>query len=54
MIKNKITKEELQKLYWDKEMSTRDIAEYLNVGQTTVRRWMKNYGIEARTSKESK
>lgn len=51
---NKISKEELEKLYYDEQLSTRDIAKKMNCGQTTVRRYMKLYNITARSSCESK
>lgn len=52
MTKVKITKEELEDLYWNQELSTRDIANKLGVGQTTVRRWLAKYEIKTRTAKE--
>lgn len=54
MAKIKITKEELEDLYWNQELSTRDIANKLGVGQTTIRRWLAKYDIKTRTSKEAK
>lgn len=50
----KITKEELYDLYWNQELSTRDIAKKVGVGQTTIRRWLDKYEIKTRTSKEAK
>jgi transposase len=54
MGKNKITKEVLEDLYITQELSTRDIAKKLNIGQTTVRRSMAKFNIKARTDKESR
>ena len=54
MTKLKITKEELEELYLVQELSTRDIAAKLGVGQTTIRRWLSKYDIKTRTSKEAK
>lgn len=50
----KISKEELYDLYWNQELSTRDIAKKVGVGQTTIRRWLDKYEIKTRTSKEAK
>lgn len=49
-----IDKEELVELYINKQLSTRDIAKRLKIGQTSVRRYLKKYNIKERTSKESK
>jgi len=38
----------LQKLYWEKEMTLRDIAEMFGVDNTTIYRHMKKLGIERR------
>lgn len=54
MCKINVTKEELEDLYWNQELSTRDIAKKFGVGQTTVRRWMAKFNIKTRTSKEGK
>lgn len=42
-----IEKEELQKLYDDKGMLQREIADYYGVNRITIRRRMKEYGIKA-------
>lgn len=54
MSKVNITKEELEELYINQELSTRDIAKKLGVGQTTIRRWLSKFEIKTRTSKEAK
>ena len=54
MAKITISKEEFENLYFNQELSTRDIAKKLGVGQTTVRRFMDKHNIKARTSKEAK
>ena len=43
-----VDKDKLIKLYIDEQLSTRDIAKLLGTSQSTVRRKMKLYGIEAR------
>lgn len=53
MTKIKITKEKLENLYLNQELSTRDIAKQLNVGQTTIRRWLAKYNIKTRSTKEA-
>lgn len=47
-------KEQIYDLYIVKGYSTRDVAAELGIGQTTVRRRMKEYGIVARTGKEAR
>ena len=47
-------KERIYELYVEKGYSTRDVAKELGIGQTTVRRKMKQYGIPARTGKEAR
>ena len=51
---NLIEKDILYDMYINKQMSTRDIAEELDCGQSTVRRYLDKYNIKARTIKESK
>jgi len=41
----KPTKQELEDLYWKEELSTMEIAKILHVGQSTVYKWMREYGI---------
>ncbi len=53
-MKKSITKEELEELYINQELSTRDIAKQLGVGQTTIRRWLAKHNIKTRSSKEAK
>ena len=43
-----IGKDELYDLYWNKKLSVRQIAKLLDVNESTVRRWMKKYGIPRR------
>lgn len=50
----KIGEEYLRKLYLEDKLSTRDIAKMLNIGQTTVRRKMKEFNIQPRSQKESR
>ena len=49
-----VDKDKLIKLYIDEQLSTRDIAKLLGTSQSTVRRKMKLYGIEARDAVQSK
>lgn len=54
MAKKKIiNKEILEDLYIKQQLSTRDIAKILNVGQTTVRRKMQLYDIPARNQQQA-
>lgn len=53
-MKLKFTKEELEKLYIEEELSTRDIAKQLNISQTTVRRYLAKYNIETRKGEDAK
>lgn len=46
--------EQLKKLYYDEGYSTRDLASFFNVGQTTIRRFMHKNNLTLRSSKESK
>lgn len=46
-------KDQIYDLYIVKGYSTRDVAAELGIGQSTVRRRMKEYGIVARTGKEA-
>jgi len=39
------TKQELERLYWEEGFSVKEIANMLGVGQSTVYKWMKDYGI---------
>lgn len=48
-----IPEDELQQMYWDKEMSQPEIAEFIGVSQHTVYYWMQKYDIESRTVYES-
>ena len=48
-----ITKELLQKLYWDNGLSTRDIAKEIGCSQPTVRCKMIKFGIPRRTYKDN-
>jgi transposase len=46
-----LSKEELEHLYIEQKLSRRQIAEQYQVSGTTVQRWMKAYGVPARTGK---
>jgi transposase-like protein len=46
----KLSKEEIKEMYWDKVMSTLDIAKVVGVSQVTVFNWMREYCIESRPS----
>ena len=39
---------------YEEGLSQRDLAKIYNVGQTTIRRWMKEFGIDSRSSKEGR
>lgn len=54
MRRKNIEYETLYHLYIEEELSQRDIAELLNIGQTTIRRYMNKYNIPARSNKEGK
>jgi len=43
----------LRYLYWDSAMSTYQIADKLNAGESTILRWMKRHGIERRNDIEA-
>lgn len=51
--KLKLSKEELYRLYWDKEMSGTQIGKLFKVHSETVRALMKKYGIPRRNLSES-
>ena len=40
-----LTKEELYDLYWNKGLTTREIAEKFNANKTTLHSWLKKYDI---------
>jgi len=42
------SEEELHHLYWEKELSTNEIADALDCGNTTVHRWMEKHDISRR------
>jgi transposase-like protein len=46
-------KSELKKLYYEEELSMRDIAEHFGVSINPVRRWFKELGIEERSPSEN-
>lgn len=54
IMKKDIDKTELEKLYNEDEYSTRDLAKHFNVSQSFIRSRMKDFGIQARTSKDGK
>lgn len=39
---------------YEEGLSQRDLAKIYNVGQTTIRRWMKDFNVKPRSAKESK
>lgn len=47
-----ITKELLEELYYEKQLSTRDISNVINKSQTQTRRILSKYNIQMRSSKE--
>jgi transposase len=49
-----LSKEELNQMYWNLEMSQNEIAKEIGVCRPTVCFWMKRYGIKPRTYLESK
>lgn len=49
-----IKEEDLRRLYVSDMLSQRDIAKKYHVGQTTIRRYMKKYGITARSSLDAR
>lgn len=48
-----IDKDTVFDLYVTKELSTRDVAKILHIGQTSVRRLLERYGIPARSQAQS-
>ena len=46
-----ITKEKLEELYWDKEMSQREIGEIFNRAPNTISYYFNKYNIKARDIK---
>ena len=51
--KIKITREELENLYWKNSLSLSEISKRLNVCPATVFKWLNRYGIRRRTLKEA-
>lgn len=49
-----VTYDEIYDLYITQQLSQRDIAKQLNIGQTSVRRILKKYNIQSRTYAEYK
>lgn len=54
MINRKTSKEELYKLYWEKEYSFTEIAKIFNCAYKTIGNKLEKFGIKARTTKEAK
>jgi len=52
-MKRTVTKEELQRLYYDEELSLNEIARLYGVSRTTVIRWMNRHGIKRRNKREA-
>ncbi len=50
---NRLTKEELEYLYWKEETNTPEIAETIGVSKTSVLNWMREYDIPRRSQSES-
>jgi very-short-patch-repair endonuclease len=48
-----LTNEELQSLYWGKELSCSQIAKLFNVSSATTRNWMKRFSIPFRSKSEA-
>ena len=48
-----IPKETLKKLYYEENMSTREIAEKLGVAKSTITEWMEKSGIPRRNRQTS-
>lgn len=46
-------KDELNRLYWEKEQSLGDIATKLGVSPNTVRAWLKRHGLGSRSNAEA-
>lgn len=46
-------REWLEEMYWQQRLSTKEIAEELGISESTVRRWMKNQGVETRKAGET-
>ena len=51
---SQITYDDIYDLYITKQLSQRDVAANLGIGQTTVRRLLNKFQITSRTSIESK
>lgn len=51
---NKPSPEILRELYWDKELSSEQIAEKYDVASTTIRKWLNEYNIPRRSTAEAK
>ena len=49
-MKSKLTKEELERLYWKEELPQAEIGEKLGIDASTVGCWMKKYGVPTRPS----
>lgn len=49
--KIKPSKNELKYLYWNKDMTQREIASYLGRGKSSIHKWMKEYNIPTRNKK---
>lgn len=49
-----LSKAELKHLYWDMQLTAKEVAEKLGVHFTTVYKWMKRYGIPIRDRSEGR
>src|SRR5690606_25740858 len=45
---SKLTKNELEKLYWEKNLNCVEIAPLVGVSNATISNWMNEYGIPQR------
>jgi len=52
-MKLKVRKEELYKLYWEKEYSLEEIRKMFNCGRETIRNKFKKFGIKTRSRAEA-
>jgi len=50
----RLSKDELYDLYWNKGLSTCEIAKTYNIGESTVKLWMSEYDIKRRSLSEAR
>jgi len=51
---DEISPKKLRKLYWQRKMSSPEIARIYHCHQKTIRRWLTRYGIKIRTASEAR